>query len=70
MSEKTATELKKFLDDHAMRVTDFARAAEISRFSVYKYLNGSRISPFNARKIERKLIENRDIFLSHKRLLD
>jgi predicted transcriptional regulator len=70
MSEKTALLLKDFLRLKRLTVTDFARASQLSRMTIYKYLNGENIPLRSAKKIEKGLLEKYDLYLPHKSLID
>jgi predicted transcriptional regulator len=70
MSHKSAEYIEKFLHDHHLTISAFARMADISRLSVYKYLSGSRIHPKTAKKIEDNLLKNFRVFLPSEKLID
>lgn len=57
MSEESARVLKQFLKNNNLSISEFARISEISRFSVYKYLDGSNIHPKTAKKIKDNVSE-------------
>lgn len=70
MSQKSADFLRKFLSHHNLTQTKFAQLAEISRFSVQKYLRGCRIHPKTAKKIEDNIRTNYREFLPYEKLID
>ena len=51
MSKYTSQILSSFLEKYHLPKTAFCRMTGISRASLYKYLDGSPIHPFNAKKI-------------------
>lgn len=52
--QKTIIALNKFLRKNKMKQIDFCRLCEIGRFSLHRYLRGSPMKPFIARRIEEK----------------
>lgn len=70
MSDKSARVLKEFLQQNRITKSEFCRVADISRFSLYKYLAGGNIHPKAAKKIEQNILETFRIFLPHEKLID
>ena len=70
MTQKSAENLKSFMDLHKLRVADFAKLAGISRFSVYNYLSGKNVRPEKARKIEKSLMEKMRVFFPWEKLVE
>lgn len=70
MSEKSAKYLKNFLWDNHISITNFARLADIARFTVYNYLKGGNVRPKTARHIKKNLEENSIYTISVEKLID
>lgn len=70
MSEKSAQVIRNFLHTHNLSQLKFAELAGISRYSVQKYLQGARIHPKTAKKIEDNIKDNYREFLPYEKLID
>ena len=70
MSDNSARVLKEFLQRNRITKSEFCRVADISRFSLYKYLGGANIHPKAAKKIEQKILETYRVFLPYEKLID
>lgn len=70
MSDKSARVLKEFLQQNRITKSEFCRVADISRFSLYKYLAGGNVHPKTAKKIEQNILETYRMFLPHEKLID
>lgn len=68
MSQESARVIKDFLFYNRLSKRKFAICAGISRFSVYKYLAGSRIHPKTAKKMEDNILESLRLFLPYEKL--
>lgn len=69
MSKESAEVLKKFLIDNHVTKTEFCKFAEISRFSLYKYLAGANIHPKTAKRIEKNILTYYRVFIPHEKLI-
>lgn len=70
MSQQSAEVLKHFMHIHSVSVAEFARAVDVSRFSIYRYLKGAKIQPKVARRMEENILKNYRVFLPHEKLID
>jgi len=70
MSEKSAKILRDFIARKNWTNLQFAQHAGISRYSIQKYLKGSRIHPKTAKRMEDNLKDNAREFLPFENLID
>lgn len=69
MSKESSLLIRTFLQRNQLSITEFSKMANISRWSIYKYLRGENIHPKTAKRIEDSVPRKYKEFLQHEKLI-